>query len=404
MPTLVYQFGDFGAALRALRSGEEETYYDQYRSVRHVLGLAETHPITVASVTSGSPYDFVDNDVRCIGLRRDEFVSASGASEVLDRAGARRVVLRTPHVGMLSVTAARGLPVLCCLADIFRPVPLGDLTTRSGLGRLLANRRLSRLLKSPNITCVANHSLSASRSLRDVLGVSPDRIVPWEWTRLAAVDNERSFNQGGEICIVYAGALSEAKGVMDLVRALQILVREGVTFRASLYGDGPLRSQLDDIAASVPRMRIMGRAPNSAVRSAMATADIVVVPSRHEYPEGLPNVIYEALASRAPLVVSDHPSFSGRLKGSSAVVQFPAANTVALSKVLSDLAGNPLLRSKMSMAAPKALVGLYVGVSWYKLISAFMSDPVDASNWVSGYSLRKLEIEEASGFGVTENA
>ena len=45
----------------------------------------------------------------------------------------------------------------------------------------------------------------------------------------------------------------------------------------------------------------------------MSAHDIVIVPSRHDYPEGLPMTIYEALAMRTPLVVSDHPMIKAGL-------------------------------------------------------------------------------------------
>jgi len=44
----------------------------------------------------------------------------------------------------------------------------------------------------------------------------------------------------------------------------------------------------------------------------MRSADAIVIPSRHEYPEGLPLTIYEALAARTPIVASDHQCFSAR--------------------------------------------------------------------------------------------
>src|SRR3546814_4454683 len=42
-----------------------------------------------------------------------------------------------------------------------------------------------------------------------------------------------------------------------------------------------------------------GVRPNREVFAMMRDADIVVVPSRHDYPEGMPLTIYEALASRS---------------------------------------------------------------------------------------------------------
>ena len=45
-----------------------------------------------------------------------------------------------------------------------------------------------------------------------------------------------------------------------------------------------------------------GRLGHAEVMEQMREHDAVVVPSRHDYPEGLPATLYEALCSRTPLV------------------------------------------------------------------------------------------------------
>ncbi len=52
-----------------------------------------------------------------------------------------------------------------------------------------------------------------------------------------------------------------------------------------------------------------GLQPNSRVIEAMRSSDLVVVPSHHLYPEGLPCVFYEAIATGTPVICSNHPMF-----------------------------------------------------------------------------------------------
>lgn len=66
-----------------------------------------------------------------------------------------------------------------------------------------------------------------------------------------------------------------------------------------IIGDGPLRPSLEAMAAADPRIRIMGWL---SPRDAMASVDILVVPSLHE---GLGNVVLEAGASRLAVVARD---------------------------------------------------------------------------------------------------
>jgi glycosyltransferase involved in cell wall biosynthesis len=52
-----------------------------------------------------------------------------------------------------------------------------------------------------------------------------------------------------------------------------------------------------------------GVVENTKVFNMMAGADLVVVPSRPEFPEGTPLAMFGAIASRTPIVCSNHPMF-----------------------------------------------------------------------------------------------
>jgi glycosyltransferase involved in cell wall biosynthesis len=305
---------------------------------------------------------------------------------------------------MLDAAAARGVPVFACLADLFRPVSAGELLGRAGLGRLRFNRRAARALRGAPVTAYGNHGLAAARSLRDVLGLPARRIVPWEWTRLAPAAPARRTDAPGPVRLLFAGGLSAEKGAGDLAAALSRLAAQGVPVAADIFGDGPERGALAAADSGAGQVRLRGLAPNAEVRRAMAAADIVVVPSRHSYPEGVPNVIFEGLAARAALVVSDHPSFMDRLGDSPAAAVFRGGDPADLARVLGELAVDPARRARMSRAADAALDALYVGTSWYAVIDAFVSDPSDTGGWVAPRSLAAYEAAQAGVGGPARGA
>jgi glycosyltransferase involved in cell wall biosynthesis len=138
------------------------------------------------------------------------------------------------------------------------------------------------------------------------------------------------------------------------------------------------------------RVRFLGRVPLGMVGTHMRACDIVVVPSRHAYPEGMPNVIFEALAARTPLVVSDHPSFQGRLIDGESAAVFRAGEPQSLAAAITSLATDGALYARLSRNAAAALRGLYVGASWYTLVRQFLDDPVNRSGWVEAHSLRAV--------------
>ncbi len=107
-------------------------------------------------------------------------------------------------------------------------------------------------------------------------------------------------------------------------------------------------------------------------------------------PKGLPNTIYEALAARTPLIISDHPAFASRLQDGENCLSFRAADAEALADSLQRLIGDPSLYEKLSSRSAAAHDSLYFGMQWADLVSVFLRDPYNKTGWVEENSLAKL--------------
>lgn len=104
--------------------------------------------------------------------------------------------------------------------------------------------------------------------------------------------------------LVCVGRLCEQKGQLLLVEAAAQLAREGLEFELVLVGDGPMRKDVEALAARegiTDRIRITGWASGDVVRSEIEGARALVLPS---FAEGLPVVIMEALALSRPVVTT----------------------------------------------------------------------------------------------------
>ena len=134
----------------------------------------------------------------------------------------------------------------------------------------------------------------------------------------------------------------------------------------------------------------LGMIPNGEVRREMHAADFVIVPSHHSYAEGLPNTIYEALASRSVLIISDHPAFAGRLRPQEDTLVFPAENPRALADCLAEATRSKDLYHRISQNSENAHDSLYMGMEWTALVSAFLRDPGNASGWAAQNSLASV--------------
>jgi glycosyltransferase involved in cell wall biosynthesis len=278
------------------------------------------------------------------------------------------------------------VPLLPSFADIF---------SARGLGGRLRAWRLGRLLSGPHVPCVANHSLNASRSVVRALGIAPDRVIPWDWSRLPMAGPARvAPADPAAPRLAYVGALSEDKGLGDLLAAVALLRRDGIAARLAVAGGGapgPWQARAAGLGLE-GAVEFLGTIPNTEARALMAAADLVVVPSRPAYPEGLPNTIYEGLASRAPLLLSDHPAFAGRVADGEGGLVFRAGDPADLARAAGRALTEAGLYARLSAGAEAALAGLHVGLDWPDLVRLFLEDPADRGGWVRRHSLAALGL------------
>jgi glycosyltransferase involved in cell wall biosynthesis len=386
---LIVQYGDYAEAFDRLASGGEETYLDQRRSVEFVAGLEAELAVTIVC-SAAAPYRVRRAGLTISGVPEDLFYRSDAGAHIIDPVRPDIVVLRLPAPRLIEASLRAGARVLCTFADVFEPARAGAGRPRAALGILRRNRRLAASLRSGNVTAVCNHGLDAARSVQSVLGVSQRRILPWTWTQLHPAPEPRRFDREARPRFVYAGALAADKGLFDLVDA--ILRIPGAEL--DIFGAGPEEGRLRQRLAAgeaARRVRFRGRRPNHAVRAAMAESRGVVVPSRHRYPEGVPNVVFEALAARAPLVITDHPAFAGRFANGRDALITPERQPAALASCLRRLIDDPALCADLSEAGTRTLPRLYAGAEWYGIVRAFIDDPADRSGWVAPLSLAGIE-------------
>jgi glycosyltransferase involved in cell wall biosynthesis len=123
------------------------------------------------------------------------------------------------------------------------------------------------------------------------------------------------------------------------------------------------------------------------VPNAMRAADVVVIPSRHEYPEGLPLTIYEALAARTPILASDHPMFRGALKHEESALIFTAKNDSALAAAIRRIRAEPGLYEALSERSAVAWKALQLPVKWGTLVERWLSDDLADQEWIMQHAL-----------------
>jgi glycosyltransferase involved in cell wall biosynthesis len=182
----------------------------------------------------------------------------------------------------------------------------------------------------------AREVIAASSFLADearALGARDVRVVPFGVDLPADVGAPEEPPH-----VLYAGRLSEEKGVLEFVQATEGLPRV-------IVGDGPLRGRVPEA---------VGFAPPSELGAYYERAAVVCVPSRRE---GYGLAAREAMAYGRPLVATRVGGLTD-LEGSG-VVLVPPLNPAALREAIERLLGDESERTSLGAAARDAAAGRF---------------------------------------------
>ena len=394
---LLIQFaGDYREGYTRLASGGPETYHSQRYSVEKTAEIGRKYgKIGVLCCCGNERYDEVMKDgVRAMGagLSAGDYTFGPIIAQI-QAFQPTHLIVNWPSTEVLAWAISRSLDVLPCFADSFTLSTIG-LSPIQALARTIRHhlrcRRLAKLLNSPKIRWVSNHNIKACRDLERI-GVDPRKIVPWDWVQTTVPEMYEPKSRPVERSpwrLVYVGVLNELKGVSDAIEAVATLKRRGRDVELKLIGKGDVDhfSRKARDAGVADCVHFEGLQPNSRVIEAMRSSDLVVVPSHHLYPEGLPCVFYEAFATRTPVICSNHPMFRGIISEQAAMLlpeKRPDAYADAMEKVLDD----PVLYRRMSVATKEAWQQFQCLVRWDELIDHWFGATPEDDRWLASYSL-----------------
>ena len=381
--TIVQYGGDYREAWERFESGGKATYQAQQYSINFVAGLAaRLDQVTIVCAVTPEAYDVVlPNRVRAIGAGLKNGFRPQQIVPVAAETAPDRLVLVTPLVPLLRWARRDRIRTLATLADSF---------PKRGLRDAIRNRVVAHELNSPNVEWIGNHGIAACLSLQSI-GVREEKIVPWDWppSHTPQGQKARTLDRSKPLRLVFVGSVCEEKGTGDILRALHQLKSEGLRPTLSIIGNDP-EGRIEALAKQLrleDQARFTGIIPNEDIPRAMRSADVVVIPSRHEYPEGLPLTIYEALAARTPIVASDHPMFRGALKDGENALIFRASDIGALAQALRRLGEDDAVYARLSANSQAAWEALQLPVRWGELLDRWLSGEAADREWIREHSL-----------------
>jgi glycosyltransferase involved in cell wall biosynthesis len=169
------------------------------------------------------------------------------------------------------------------------------------------------------------------RNLVKFWAVNPERIcLVYNAVKLQNLDLESAPKQ---FDLVTVARLVPWKGVADLIE-----VAGELGLRLLVVGDGPMRSELEEIASKTKtEVVFMGNIPKSQVPQAIRQAKLFVLNSSYE---GLPHIVLEAKLTRTPVMATNaggtRETINHNFDGWLVSVGDKTELKMSISKVISD--------------------------------------------------------------------
>jgi glycosyltransferase involved in cell wall biosynthesis len=375
--SIYFPAGDFVDVLRRHDEGRPQVYqtHSEVALLIHDL-IATGRQVNVYTFVSAerSEQRAIDG-CRVTSLGAKNFSEKSLLQEAVQKDDADAVVVHFASPELLRAVAATDLRVLVMLAVSYNRTDL-----RSVLGRW----RIVRLLNKPRFDLVSNHCVPATEHLARI-GVRREKLIPWDIRHPfdPALQRTKELAVRKRFEAFYAGSIVDDKGVPELIRAVALLRQQGVEVHCSLAGGGDING-MEALATQLgvsDLLSFLHLIPNTEVFGRMQAADLVVVPSRTQYPEGFPLTIFEAIASRTPIVCSNHPMFRDVLIDARNASVFAAGDYQALAAAIRRTVTNPALYAALSANAPLTWSALEGPADWRTLVSKWVIEGPNSS-WI----------------------
>lgn len=190
-------------------------------------------------------------------------------------------------------------------------------------------------------------------------------LAPFTAVRKNRTANKRKANHVKKI--IYLGALIHSKGPQIILDAV-----DDLPVRVEFYGDGPLRSQLENtIRQKNLNAMIYPFVPYDQVPQLYASADIVAFPSL--WPEPFGRIAIEAMAAGKPVIGSDTGAIRELVAAGAGTLLDPG-DVNQLRRSIIQLLDDKKIRMKMGRKGREASKEYDAGITIRKIESTYLDE------------------------------
>ncbi len=159
--------------------------------------------------------------------------------------------------------------------------------------------------------------------------------------------------------IAFIGRLTEAKGVLILLRAIEELAADGMPIELKLLGEGELESACREASFRMPqwaRIQLCGSLPYNEIFFAwLRHAHLVVVPS---VSDEQPRIVYDAYSQGLPVIASQTAGLLDCVSNGLTGKLVPAGDHSALKEAICWAAEHPEALASMGVTAAQHARGM----------------------------------------------
>lgn len=380
MRLVIVQYGgDYAEAFERLAGRGSENYYAQKYSVDAVTEMAKrAESVTViCCMTPKFENRVLENGVRAINCGFSHKFDTKRLIELIAEQNPTHLVMRTIIPDVFKWAIKRKIRTIAVFAE-----SIANATWR----QKIHNYFLASLLNKKQIEWVGTYGITSSLLFKEI-GVKADKIIPWDFLLESNPGSlaPKEIPAGVKtLKLFYAGLLVQSKGVGDILEAVAKLRERNISVHLKMAGKG----EEELFAQRVKELQIkdsvefLGIVPTQTLEPLMRESDVVLVTSRHEYPEGFPLTIQHALRTRTPIVASDHPMFKTHLKHGVNSMIFEAGNSQALAECMEKLISDSALYHNISVASHSTWHELRLPVKWAQLIDRWLDDTPESKQWL----------------------
>lgn len=161
-------------------------------------------------------------------------------------------------------------------------------------------------------------------------------------------DSRGIQRRAGEL--LYLGWYIHAKGVYELVDAVELLTKRGVALHLNFYGTKEVTYLAEYVRAKglTPAITVNGWIDDSEKLNALYESCMLILPS---HSEGIPNVILEAMATGTPIVATFVGGMKEILRDGENAVHAEVNNAADLSEKILLLLRDEPLRNRLAECA-----------------------------------------------------